>query len=108
MVLWTVGLLAEPEDEVRAPVPDMAAELDAAWPGSEVAPLPQGALRPPEEGAGPLERAPLVPGVLWTTSGGGLCGQRGLLVIGGGERRLTPVVMGGGCTRIRPHKSPIS
>ena len=63
--LWTVGLLGEPEDEVGAPVADVAADLEAAGSGAEVAPVAQGAFGDAEEGAGFLEGEHLVAGVRW-------------------------------------------
>ena len=53
VVLWTVGLLGEPEDEVGAPVADVAADLEAAGSGAEVAPVAQGAFGDAEEGGRP-------------------------------------------------------
>src|SRR6266508_3356332 len=55
IALWAVGLFGEPEDEVGAPVADVAADLEAAGSGAEVAPVAQGALGDPEVGAGFLE-----------------------------------------------------
>ncbi len=43
VTLWAVGLFGEPEDEVGAPVADVAADLEAAGSGAEVAPVAQGA-----------------------------------------------------------------
>src|SRR3954451_17184916 len=56
----TVGLLGEPEGEVGSPVADVAADLEAAGPGAEVAPVAQGAFGDAEEGAGFLEAEHLV------------------------------------------------
>src|SRR5215208_5286991 len=61
--LGTVGLFGEPEGEVGAPVADVAADLEAAGSGAEVAPVAQGALGDPEVGAGLLEGEHLVAGV---------------------------------------------
>src|SRR4051794_25622114 len=82
VVLGTVGLLGEPEDEVGAPVADVAADLEAAGSGAEVAPVAQGAFGHAEETAGFLEGEHLVAGVLAGSWGVGLCGHVGLLVGG--------------------------
>jgi hypothetical protein len=82
VTLWTVGLLGEPEDEVGSPVADVAADLEAARPGAEVAPVAQGAFWDAEEDAGFLEAEHLVAGVLPGSWGVGLCGHLELLVDG--------------------------
>jgi hypothetical protein len=64
VLTFTVGLLGEPEDDVGAPVADVAADLEASGSGSEVAPVAEGALRDPEESAGFLEGEHLAPDVL--------------------------------------------
>src|SRR5680860_648138 len=63
VALWTVRLLGEPEDEVGTPEADVAADLEAAGPAAEVAPVAEGAFGDAEEGAGLLEAEHLVAGV---------------------------------------------
>ena len=75
VVLWTGGLLGEPEDEVGAPVPDVAADLEAAGSAAEVAPIAQRAFGDAEEGAGFLEGEHLVAGVAARVADGGLSGH---------------------------------
>ena len=82
MVLGTVGLLGEPEDEVGAPVADVAADLEAAGSGAEVAPVAQRPFGHAEVAAGFLEGEHVVAGVLAGSWGVGLCGHGGLLVGG--------------------------
>ena len=63
VVLWTVGLLGGPEDEICSPVADVAADLEASRSAAEVAPVAQGAFGDAEEEAGLLQGEHLVAGV---------------------------------------------
>jgi len=72
VALGTVCLLGEPEDEVGSPVADVAADLEAAGAGAEVAPVAQGAFGDPEEVAGFLEvsiSSPRLVAEWWLSSG---------------------------------------
>src|SRR6266545_7134251 len=64
IALWAVGLFGEPEDEVGAPVADVAADLEAAGAGAEVAPVAQGSFGDAEDAAGLLEAEHLLAQVL--------------------------------------------
>lgn len=79
MVLGTVGLLGEPEDEIGTPVADVAADLEAAGSGAEVAPVAQGAFGDTKEAAGFLEAEHLV-ALVGLIDGQVVGGVRGLLL----------------------------
>src|SRR5680860_1331860 len=85
VALWTVRLLGEPEDEVGTPVADVAADLEAAGPAAEVAPVAEGAFGDAEEGAGLLEAEHLVAGVP----------GRAAVVVGVDQRRGHGVLLDG-------------
>jgi hypothetical protein len=94
VTLWTVGLFGEPEDEVGSPVADVAADLEAAGSGAEVAPVAQGAFGYAEEDAGLLEAEHLVAGVRTGSWGVGLCGHAELLVDGFDDVRRRSLLVG--------------
>src|SRR6187431_1569117 len=75
IALWLVGLFGEPEDEVGAPVADVAADLEAAGSAAEVAPVAKGAFRDTEEVAGLVEGEHLLAGVAPRVRDGGLGGH---------------------------------
>lgn len=58
--LWRVGLLRQPQDQVSLPIPDVAADLEAARSTPEMPPVPQGSFGNPKEAAGLLEGEHLV------------------------------------------------
>src|SRR6266508_700144 len=99
IALWAVGLFGEPEDEVGAPVADVAADLEAAGSGAEVAPVAQGALGDPEVGAGFLEGEHVVAVVLDGPVLSGVdrgCGH------GGAPQWIRPGWVAGRCSRPHP------
>src|SRR4051812_40982332 len=72
---WTVGLLAEPEDEVGTPVADVSSDFEAARSAAQVAPVAEGAFGDPQEAAGFLEGEHLLAGVAARVGDGGLSGH---------------------------------
>ena len=99
MLLGAVGLFAQPEDEVGAPVADVAADLEAAGSAAEVAPVAKRAFGNTEEVAGLVEGEHLLAGVAARVRDGGL-----------GGHGMTPGVITAGLAGVRwalPHEAGV-